>query len=65
MVLYFLVGKGWSHLCSQLQWHVVEIELDQKIGVTFLTTNLDESNSFFSFSFLLKKKKKKTFRQVS
>ena len=59
MVLYFLVGKGWSHLCSQLQWHVVEIELDQKIGVAFLTTNLDESNSFFSFSFLLKKKKKK------
>ena len=60
MVLYiFLVDKGWSHLCSQLQWHVVEIELDQKIGVAFLTTNLDESNSFFSFSFLLKKKKKK------
>ena len=53
MVLYFLVDKGWSHLCSQLQWHVVDIELDQKIGVAFLTTNLDESNSFFlSFFFL-------------
>ena len=54
MVLYFLVDKGWSHLCSQLQWHVVEIELDHQIGVAFLTTNLDKSNSFF---FLIKKKK--------
>ena len=55
MVLYFLVDKGWSHLCSQLQWHVVDIELDQKIGVAFLTTNLDKSNSIF---FFIKKKKK-------